>query len=464
MIRTMTNLAMIDTTTSLNTHYDSVIVGLGKTGLSVAKYLHDHHKTFAITDSRCEPPELKSVQTLLPNVPIYNGEIDQQLLLQTDEVVLSPGVPKTHPAVMAARQQGVAIVNDIELFCRHVRAPIIAITGTNGKSTVTTLVAELLKLSAMKVKVGGNIGYPALSLLTDDQDVDIYVLELSSFQLELLQSLNAHAAVVLNISPDHLDRYDNEEAYSKAKQRIYQGDGLMVINMDDDKVKQMYDHKRHTIGFTLHEPKDNEFGLVVNQQGQTMFAQGSKTLINVNEVAICGQHNQANVLATMALLSGLDMQMELLLSGLKQFKGLPHRCQLVAKENGVTWINDSKATNVSACIAAINSYQSLGRIVLIAGGDAKNAPLEGLSAILKQYVFKVILLGQDADKLMAVIPAGIDYDEVEDMTAAVVLADRYAQSGDIVLLSPACASIDMYVDYQARGDAFTHAVCAGLER
>ena len=440
---------------------DAVIVGLGQTGLSCARYLARQGLRLALTDSRPAPPLLPEFEAQFAGLPRQLGGIDPDLLLGAAAIVLSPGVPLAEPAVGRALAAGRPVYGDIELFCRAARAPVIAITGSNGKSTVTTLVGELLRAAGYHAAVGGNLGPPALDLLPPaaGAEPDVYVLELSSFQLETTSSLNARASAVLNISPDHMDRYDTLAGYAAAKRNILAGDGLIVLNKDDALVRAMAEQGRETLCFSLARPAPGEFG-VTDFAGQDWLCFGSQKIIRQAELGIKGRHNTANALAALALTHPFAIPPDTLAGALRAFRGLAHRCQWVARINGVDWYNDSKATNVGACVAAIEGLRGQGRIILIAGGDSKGAELGGLAAVVKQYVRHVILLGRDAKRLASVLPETLPVDFASDLAEAVALAHAIARAGELVLLAPACASLDMFADYRARGAAFVQAVKA----
>ena len=439
-----------------NLHFDVVIVGLGKTGLSCVRYLNKQGLNIAVTDSRVEPPELSTLKKEFESIPVYLGDISTKVLLASDQIILSPGVSLENKSVKQAINNGIPVIGDIELFCQKATAPIIAISGSNGKSTVTTLVAEMIRKSGLKVCVGGNLGTPALEMLNESVP-DVYVLELSSFQLETTFSLNAHASAVLNISPDHMDRYQSLDDYISAKNKIYSGQGLMVINKDDDVVHSMLDDVRQTVSFSLFKPDEKGFG-VIRENDETFLCKGDKKILSEKELIIKGEHNIANALAAMALASSVSVSIDAMVATLKTFKGLEHRCQLVKKINHVSWYNDSKATNVGACIASIKGLCDLGEIILIAGGDSKGADLSALKPVIEEHVKKVLLLGVDANKLADVIGSESMCEFVSDMGAAVERASQLANPGNIILLAPACASLDMYKNYQQRGDDFVSAV------
>tara|TARA_Y100001949_G_scaffold175422_1_gene185168 strand:- start:8890 stop:10248 length:1359 start_codon:yes stop_codon:yes gene_type:complete len=439
-------------------HYDAVIVGLGKTGLSCFRYLSNQGLNVAITDSREEPPELLELRAEFESASVYLGQINEQVLLASDQIILSPGVSLDNKSIKLSIENNIPVFGDIELFCQKAQAPIIAVSGSNGKSTVTTIVAEMTRLAGLKTYVGGNIGIPALDLLSDSSP-DLYVLELSSFQLETTYSLNAHASVVLNVSPDHMDRYSSLKDYANTKKRIYSGQGLMVLNKDEEYIHSIMDSKRDTIYFSLDAPEGENFGLI-NHNNEVWLSQGNEKIINKNQLKIKGEHNISNALAAMALAGAVNVPTNIMADVLKNFTGLEHRCQLVREIDNVSWYNDSKATNVEACIASITGLCELGNIILIAGGDSKGADLSGLNPIVKKYIKRVFLFGIDANKLADVMGSDVDKEFVNNMNEAVKGASKIADPDDIVLLAPACSSLDMYKNYQQRGDAFISAIDA----
>lgn len=433
-----------------------VIVGLGQTGLSCARFLRMHGAAVAVMDTREQPPGLQQLQQDYPEVLVRTGGLSIEWLQHADQIVLSPGVDPRMPEIQAAADAGIEIVGDVELFARYAVAPVIAISGSNGKSTVTTLVSLMAQLSGKKVATGGNLGIPALDLL-DEAPVDFYVLELSSFQLETVRSLNAFAAVILNISPDHLDRYDSFEDYQFAKQRIYQGEGVMIINRDDPVVAAMAEDNRQTIGFSIHAPQEQDFAVRMIDE-QPWLCEGQYELMPVSDMKIAGQHNIANALAALALGSVMGLSMQAMLSALREFKGLPHRCRLVRERRGVRWYNDSKATNVGASIAAIEGFAGTGKLVMILGGVGKGQDFSGLTAVLATYVHAVVLIGEAAAEIASVIPKQVISQTAESIKAAVNMASQLAEEGMQVLLSPACASFDMFASYADRGQQFEQAV------
>ncbi len=433
----------------------TLVVGLGKSGLSCVDFLLAHGVPVAVTDSRAAPPGLARLQDEHGAVRVVSGSFDVGLFQWAQRLVVSPGVCVEQPLIVAARERGVEVLGDIELFARFARAPVIAITGSNGKSTVTELLGRMARNAGRDVRVGGNIGIPALELLQATEP-DVYVLELSSFQLETTFSLNAAAAVVLNVSADHMDRYRDMAHYASAKQRVYRGDGLMVINRDDSLVRDMAQTGR-SISFGLHTPGAGQFG-VIEYEGDSWLARGDDPLMPVAELRMAGEHNRANALAALALGEALSLPMAGMLDSLRQFPGLPHRTQWVAEHHGVRWYNDSKGTNVGATLAAIEGLP--GPLVLIAGGRGKGADFTPLHAAISNKVSAVVLLGEDADEIEAALRGAVPILHARDMADAVQRAASVAQVGDTVLLSPACASFDMFAGFEAHGDAFMTAVSA----
>jgi len=433
-----------------------LIIGLGLTGLSCAKFLVKHDIDVAVMDTRELPPALAELQQDFPEVVVKTGSLDIEWMKQADMIVLSPGVDPRLPEIVAAKEAGVEMVGDIELFARYANAPIVAITGSNGKSTVTTLLADMAKEAGKNIAVGGNLGTPALDLIAEIEP-DFYIVELSSFQLETVKSLNAFASVVLNVSPDHLDRYDSVTDYQQAKARIFNGDGVMVINRDDTVVNELAQDERNQIGFSLHASDGVDFGLII-KEGQQWLAEGQEALMTVEDMKIVGKHNIANALAALALGSAMALPMTAMLNALQNYKGLPHRCRFVKQTKSVRWFNDSKATNVGATLAAIEGLADLGKMILIAGGIAKDQDFSALTPVLEQSVRVVILLGQDAVEIAKVIPKSVVTILAESMQDAVTKASEVAYTGENILLSPACASFDMFSGYEERGDTYEQLV------
>ena len=433
----------------------TLVVGLGKTGLSVARYLSRQGVPVAIVDSREQPPELVHSRAELPaDVALFLGGFHKDAFERAEQIVLSPGVSMQEPEIAAAVARGVPVIGDIELFAQAARAPVIAVTGSNGKSTVVVLLSAMARRAGLDVRTGGNIGTPALDLIEADEP-DLYVLELSSFQLETLQSLQPQASVVLNISDDHLDRYRDLQDYAAAKQAIYQHAALQVVNLDDPVAAALADAQQPIAGFTASAPAANEYGLL-EVAGETWLARGEVRLMPASGVQMAGRHNLVNALAALALGEAAGLPLTAMVETLGEFQGLPHRMQYLTEHNGVRWFNDSKGTNVGATLAAIEGVD--GQVVLIAGGDGKGADFSPLAAALQRKGHGAVLIGKDAPLLEAVLQDAVPVRHADDMLQAVQLAAGMAQPGDCVLLSPACASTDMYRNFEARGEAFMQAV------
>lgn len=428
----------------------TLIVGLGKTGLSCARYLQAQGWSFDFADSRAAPASLNVVSQEFPNSDKLLGGFSADMLQGIDMLVLSPGVDPRDAVIQQAYQQGIDIVGDIELFARAVKAPVIAITGSNGKSTVTELVGAMARQAGLQVAVGGNLGTPALELL--DDSCELYVMELSSFQLETLQSLKPVAAVVLNVSEDHMDRYDSFADYAAAKAVIYQQANVSVINKDDAIVNGM-SLTGQCVGFSVLA---NGSAAYQFNTGTQQLIVNNEAVLNADELKLQGTHNMANALAALALADAAGINRAASLSALREFSGLSHRMQWVAEYDGVTYINDSKATNVGAAAAAIDGIQV--QQVLIAGGVGKGQDFTPLSDSVRNKVRHAILLGEDADKLESAIADSCACSAARDMRDAVQQAQSKALQGDVVLLSPACASFDMYSGFEARGNDFMHCV------
>ncbi|HKU89743.1 MAG TPA: UDP-N-acetylmuramoyl-L-alanine--D-glutamate ligase [Steroidobacteraceae bacterium] len=434
---------------------NAVIVGMGRTGLSVARHLQRSGFRIAVTDSRAAPPELEGVKALGASVVTRTGGFDVQLLERADIVVTSPGVPLDDPFFVQARARGLDIVGDIELFARAADAPVVGITGTNGKSTVTTLLGRMAERAGVRVRVGGNLGQPALDLLGRGP-TDLYVLELSSFQLDTTHSLKLKASVVLNVSADHMDRYATMKAYAASKARIYANSETAVVNADEPEVVRMPRAGQRVLSFSLLDDK-SDFRLVRPPGTQEQWlARRGDALLPLSALKISGRHNAANALATLALGDALRLPIAPMLEELREFPGLAHRAQWVADIGGVRYINDSKGTNVGATLAAVGGLS--GPLVVIAGGDGKGQDFAPLAAAFRGKVRTTVLLGRDAGLIETAL-AGICHTvRVDNMQEAVKAAARFAQTGDTVLLSPACSSLDMFRDYAQRGEVFAAAV------
>lgn len=440
---------------------DVVVMGMGKTGLACVHFLVKHGYSVRVMDNRPTPPGLATLQQLLPPVPYLIGHFDAEQLAQAAFIIISPGLSRQEPALAQAEAAGVPIISEIELFAGYVNAPVVAITGSNGKSTVTTLLGEMAKQAGLHVPVGGNLGTPALELLCSPAP-DWYVLELSSFQLECTQSLNPKAAVVLNISEDHQDRYANLAEYIAAKQRIYQGDGCVVINADDSNVVAMLPPQRDYLSFSLHDHQ-GDFR-VCHHDGELYLARADSRsgewtpLLSTKAMKLPGSIMRANALAALALGEAMGLPRSAMLDALKTFIGLPHRCAWVANKHGIDFFNDSKGTNVGATIAAIVGLEKPGKIILIAGGEGKGADFEPLADVVAQHCRAVILIGRDAPLIAKVLADTVPIHYAKTMDEAVAQAAALASSGEAVLLSPACASFDMFNNYEHRGLVFEEMV------
>lgn len=434
---------------------NSVVVGLGKTGASCVRYLAKRGIAVSATDSRQMPPGLASLGPLAGKLDLRLGGFDMSLLDGASQLLMSPGVSLLEPIAQRARERGIEVLGDIELFARAVPAPVIGVTGTNGKSTVTSLVAHMARSAGRQVLAGGNLGEPALDLL--DQPVpDLYVLELSSFQLETTSSLQLQGAVVLNVSADHMDRYDSIESYASAKARIFARSATVVLNADDAVVASMRRRGNHTVTFSILHG-DADFTLL-EQEGAMWLARNGKPLLDASKIKLPGMHNIANALAALALGEAAQLPYTAMLSALETFPGLPHRCEWVADVSRVRYIDDSKGTNVGATIAAVAGLRQ--PLVLIAGGDGKGQDFAPLAPAFRGKVHHAVLIGKDAQAIGAALAGVCRVEFAATMPGAVAVAAAAARPGDAVLLSPACASLDMFRDYNHRGDVFAAAVRA----
>lgn len=434
-----------------------LVVGLGDTGISVAHYLQSLNFKFAIIDSRAKPPMMDEFFQQMPDAPVFTGGFDEAAFKVATHLVVSPGVSLNEQAIIKAIANGSKIVSDIDLFACSVDVPIVAISGSNGKSTVTTMLGEMAKSAGIKAGVGGNLGTPALDLLA--LNAQLYVLELSSFQLERTSALNAAAATVLNISADHLDRHVDIAEYAREKQRIFRGDGVMIINADDPVVYAMRDDSRKAFTFSINKKAD----FYLAYQGDIEYLMHNEScLMPLAELPLEGRHNAANALAALALGMSVGLEAESMCEALRKFKGLSHRMQRVAEIRGVTWVNDSKATNIGACVAALQGYAR--KVILIAGGDAKGADMNELTPAIKEKAKSVVLMGKDAGLIKKALNDCVPVYSADNMVQAVQIAADLADVGESVLLSPACASLDQYKNYQDRGEKFTKAVLALVER
>lgn len=432
------------------------IIGTGITGLSVARFCARQQQPFILFDTRLKPPGLAAIKAEFPNVGIELGPLNSESLLLADEIIISPGLAGSDPAITAARAAGIPIVGDIELFVRYARAPIVAITGSNAKSTVTTLLGEMAVSAGIKVAVGGNLGTPALDLL--DDKIELYVMELSSFQLETVSHLGAKVATILNISADHLDRYVDMRAYHAAKLRVYYGAEQIVFNRKDILTQPPLAQGAKPI--TFGGPAEfNHFG-VLEENGETWLAWQFQPLMPARELGIRGKHNIDNALAALALGKAAGIPLPEMLATLKSFRGLRHRCEWVANKRGIDFFNDSKGTNIGATVAAIHGLtRAPAQVVLIAGGEGKGANFKELAPAVSGNLRAAVLIGRDAPLIEEAITGITKIFHAASMQEAVSKAFDLAEPGDTVLLSPACASFDMFKNYSDRGDQF----CAAVE-
>ncbi len=436
------------------------VVGLGVSGVSCARFLASQNIDFYVIDSREQPPGLEEIKKICPQNKIFLGDLDVLLTLPVTELYVSPGIPLSLPVLSQLSAKGVLMRGDVDLFCDYANAPIVAITGSNAKSTVTTLVTDMLVVSGYKAVAGGNLGAAALDLLSDS--VDYYVLELSSFQLETISSLKAAVATVLNVSEDHMDRYDSLYDYQRVKQRIYKHCRAAVCNKQDILTVPLLPERTPVSTFTTGIPDLKEFGLLSDGDDQWL-CRGVERLINSSSIKLKGKHNYSNILAALSILEMLNVpfKLEAITQYLSEFEGLPHRCQTIRKIKGVTYVNDSKGTNVGATIAALEGLGAKEpNIHLILGGDGKGADFSPLISPVNQFVKHAYLFGADADSLEFVLGAGVSCHRHEDLASIVNAVHSFAQVGDIVLFSPACASFDMYEGYVHRGEHFMHLVRA----
>lgn len=443
-----------------------LVLGLGETGLSMLRWLSAQGARLRAADSRNNPPGLAEAKKYVIEPPIHCGAFSDELFAGVELIAISPGVPLRDPAVARAVTSGIPVVGDIELFAQQLAAnglrpgtKVLAITGSNGKTTVTSMVEHLCKTAGKDTVAAGNISPAVLDVVLERgaNQPEVWVLELSSFQLETTSNLNADAATVLNISEDHLDRYADMAEYSAAKARIFAGCSIQVLNRDDARCMSMARVKCKTITFGLSEPGSaNDFG-IESADGEIWLMQGKQRLLKASELQIAGLHNVANALAALALSRAINFPMPVLLDALRSFKGLPHRVERVAEIAGITYYDDSKGTNVGATVAAL---QGLGcKAVLIAGGEGKGQDFAPLNPAVARHARAVVLIGRDAPLIAAALNGcGVQVVRAQDMGDAVQQASQLAHSGDAVLLSPACASFDMFRNYEHRAEVFVAAV------
>jgi len=435
---------------------------MGKTGLSCARFLSRRGEKFMMVDSRTAPPELARFQAGFPGVKIELGKFREATFRRAAQLMVSPGIGLQEPVIVDALNHGVPVTGDIDQFSKLAKAPIVAVTGSNGKSTVVSLVAEICEAAGVTFGLGGNLdgvrSRPALDLLEGDIPA-LYILELSSFQLETTAILGAEVAVILNLSEDHMDRYSGLRTYLEAKQRIFIGARKVVVNRDSPYSRPPTQVDAEIIDFGLGEPGPRGFG-VLQQDGAEYLVLGRQLLARVDKLKVFGQHNVANVLAAMAIGKALGLAPELMAAAALQFRGLPDRCQWVAEIDGIEFYNDSKGTNVGATVAAVEGLgrKLEGKIVLIAGGVGKGANFQPLVRPITQFVRGVILVGEAAPQINEVLAAHKKISFADSMEDAVAQAKAAANPGDAVLLSPACASFDMFRDFHHRGQVFTETV------
>lgn len=440
----------------------TMILGLGETGYACAKLLRDAGVDFAAADTRAEPPRASCLNREMPEVRVHAGNLDPDMFAGCREIVISPGIDPRLPLLRLLRGKGMRVISDIDLFRRHCAAPVVGVTGTNGKSTVVSLLDAMAKRAGIDSAAGGNLGPPAASLLSPARQ--LYLLELSSFQLQLsAEALPLMVACVLNVGSDHRDRHDSMDQYARIKSRIYGSAKVAVLNLDDERVAAMAPTANSAVGktwgFSLRQPPQDEtqFG-VAREAGTEWLCRGGAKLLRRDQLPLLGQHNTANYLAALAIGTALDLPLADMGDAMASFRGLPHRLALVAEHDEVRWINDSKATNCSAAVAAVLGVAGDNDTVLIAGGRAKDSDFSELAAVLPGRVRSVVLLGKEVDALEASLGGLVELSRADDMRQAVGLAAANAVRGGAVLFSPGGSSFDMYGDYCERGEDFVAAV------
>lgn len=431
-----------------------LVYGLGATGLSIARHLKRNNVDAVYHDSRAHPPGIEELKDLISGAQVVCGVDTKNLLKNVQRVIVSPGIPERDPLLVEARRKNINVTSDIDLFVGQASKPFVAVTGSNGKSTVATLLSLMCDAAGMAARAGANLGTPALDLLTEEPP-DVYILELSSFQLQRVTVLPAQVAALLNISADHLDWHDSVEEYAAAKYRIFHEAQAAVFNRDDADAEQHVPAGIPSLSFGLDAPAEGHYG-IREEDGVEFLACGPRLLLAVDDIALIGRHNQANALAALAMGDLIGLPLPSMLQVLHEFPGLPHRMQVVDWIGGTRYVNDSKATNVGAAIASVESIDGL--IVLIAGGDGKGGDFDELAKSVHHRLRCAILIGEDGPAIAAALEGLAPVHRAENMQEAVALAASVAESGDTVLLAPACASFDQYRNYQQRGDDFCHAV------
>lgn len=446
----------------ISTDTQRVVIGLGKTGYSMATWLAEQELPFRVVDTRKAPPYAAQFAAEQPQVEVCLGQWQTDWIHNANELYVSPGVALAEPVLEEALARGARVFSDIGLYARQTTVPMIAVTGSNGKSTVVSLLGEVARHLGIKAAVAGNIGKPVLDLLAEPHDLAI--LELSSFQLEMVDELNARIAMVLNISPDHMDRYADIAAYRLAKHRIFNGCESLVVNADDVLTQPLMSSKRP---FQAYSMQRKDMGMLYgesNARGVRIF-DGLQELMAWDALRIKGRHNLQNILAVVSVAKLMGWSMPEVAEAISQFAGLPHRTEWVAEQNGIVYINDSKGTNVGATIAAIEGLATEcgGRMHLLLGGDSKAADFTDLANVSARHGVRVYTYGRDGDRIASVCTqAGVPTGSVTTMAEALAAARMQAQSGDWVIFSPACASFDQFANFEARGDAFVAAVQAAL--
>lgn len=431
-----------------------LVIGLGDTGWSVAQYLHKHNLSFMLADTRLNPPHLAKLKREMPEIKLFLGELSPGVIGLADEIILSPGISLSHPLVAELAAQNKNIISDIQLWRRTIDKPLIAISGSNGKSTVVSLLAHMAKAQAIDAEVGGNLGKPVLAFSSSAQT---YIIEISSFQLDITTELNADIACLLNVTPDHMERYDTFMDYYKSKQKIFNGCRAVVYNKQE-KLTRPLKLPATNICFSSSQPDINEFG-IITRGDKSYLSYGVEALIEVNQLKLIGEHNHKNILAALAVAKLRDWDLETCVKSLSNFTGLPHRCQLVGNIDGVTYINDSKATNPEATSATLQSMlRCFATIHLILGGSSKKANFTKLAQIIAEHKVNVYLLGEEGERINQVLPQGVNKYLCNEMPAALELIKAQAKSGDMALLSPGCASFDAYDNFATRGDDFIQQV------
>jgi UDP-N-acetylmuramoylalanine--D-glutamate ligase len=431
-----------------------LVFGIGETGLSVARYLKRNGRAARFVDTRTNPPGLDELADIDPDADVVLGKMTRDLLKNTARIIASPGVPDKEPLLAAARAAGIEVISDIELFAREARAPFIAVTGSNGKSTVTTLLGLMFGAAGMKALAGANLGHPALDMLALEPP-ELYVLELSSFQLMRTETLPAAVAVLLNISPDHLDWHSSEAEYRAAKHRIFRQAKAAVFNRDEPGAEAAIPDGVPRVSFGIGEPVGKSYGLV-QENGEQYLAHGEQLLLSTGDMALVGMHNHANALAALAAGHLMGLELSPMLQVLTEFPGLPHRMEYVATIGGTDYIDDSKATNIGAAIASVASIEGL--VVLIAGGDAKGGDFEAFADAIYRKLRAAVLIGRDGPRIAAALKGLAPVYQAAEMRTAVSIAASIAAEGDTVLLAPACASFDQYRNYAERGLDFRRSV------